>query len=70
MLELADTDSNAMRTGSLVLVLDDYEAVRDLQDDQHGAWNDAMRNVCFSLTLELLISRIRSRLYIYIRPSK
>ena len=45
MLELVDTEAVAIRKGSLVLVIDDYETVRGLQDDKHGDWNEAMRRV-------------------------
>ncbi|KAK2163136.1 hypothetical protein NP493_1479g00033 [Ridgeia piscesae] len=45
VLELVDTAAVAIRKGSLVLVIDDLEYVRDLQDDKHGGWNEAMRRV-------------------------
>ena len=44
-LELIDTSNDAIMKGSLVLVLDDYETVRELQDEYHGSWNEAMRKV-------------------------
>ncbi|KAI0207867.1 hypothetical protein LSAT2_007472, partial [Lamellibrachia satsuma] len=45
VLEHVDTSAVAIRKGSLVLVIDDYETVRKFQDDHHGSWNEAMRKV-------------------------
>jgi len=44
-LELIDPSAVAIRKDSLVLVLDDVDLVRQLQDKKQGGWYDAMMAV-------------------------
>lgn len=56
-LEIVDPSVVSIRKGSLVLVIDDADVLRQLQDDRHGNWNDAMLEVrthCYSMVYYII----------------
>ena len=52
LLEVIDTSDTSIEVGDFVLVIDSYKKVKDLQDVDHGGWNDNIRGVrnCQSIT--------------------
>jgi hypothetical protein len=49
LLTVIDTSSLTPEVGDLVQVINCYKTVRALQDDEHGGWNEEMRQVTFDL---------------------